>query len=727
MRLISWFSIWVLAVGGLALSQKDSILFTCILQAVNLEFDYTVPDGKSSFWNPFCEYEPALGTVLICFHELTSNRTSGEAALQTTLSLLVDNCSKRGNFKLDESELHERYLNASRLAIPEEKFMKKNATLPIHNPVRLNVTSLLLYADSYTLFAKNFVWTNNFCQLVCLFWIVSLGLVGLFNFFKRFRWNSKLKGPFINKFRGYIALPTFTGGKHFQPWNIFGSLGKWLPFSLLDCLVPTTQESLIVFIYCTLNIIFASVGYHIEDQNLLLGSRDEQFWRYVADRTGILAFAQLPALFLFGGRNNILINLTGFQFNSFIIFHKWISRNMVILAAVHAYAYRELCILHGSYDRISQETLWIYGRRAFVAGGLLILQAIYYFRSRWYELFLAVHILLALVFIVGAYVHCKEIGYLEWTYASMLFWALDRVWRIGKMYRFGLPKAHFKLHFETIVVTIPKPANWKPYPGCFVYLYIIAPSVSWKVWESHPFTIYSVGDEIRIYIKRKDGMTQKLYDFLTVAGESELTVSVEGPYGHAGELDSYDNILLLAGGNGVPGPYYHCMHQLDQAPLNRWKRKIHFVWISPYFTALRWFGRELLDLQTKDKHNFVSKSIYLTREKQLTKRPANESGEADSRTPLISISSEELMARVMGQLSEEHLADYVVHKRRPDVAKLIMSTIEEATFEGNHNGIAIVVCGSDILADSIRDVVAGIVANGSHTMRIDLFEELQVW
>ncbi|KAG7697033.1 hypothetical protein KL930_002517 [Ogataea haglerorum] len=727
MKQVLGLVICLIAPGGLALSRKESNFFSCISQSQSLPpFDFVPPRGSNEFFSPHCQYEPALGTLLICFHDLTANQTKQDQLLHDSYGVIADYCGRLGGADLDIHTFERRYQNATKYVLSENEARAYNLSTPIRFPVRLNLTTVLTYADSFSLFAGNFAWAYDFSTIMCMFWVVTLGLIGIFNHIKHFRWNNKLKGGMIDSFRSYIALPTLNGN-HFQPWNMFGALGKWAPFKLFDSLIPTTQESIVVLLYCIIVIVSSSVGYTLQDQNALLGAKDLQYYRYLADRTGILAFAQLPALFLFGGRNNILINLTGLQFNTFIIFHKWISRAMVILAALHAYAFREYTIIRGQYEKVSQETLWLFGRQALEAGILIILQAIYFFRSRWYELFLAVHIILALVFIVGAYLHCKSIGYLEWTYASMGVWALDRVWRLMKIYRFGTPKATFKLHFGTIVVSIPKPDHWKPYPGCFVYLYILSPSVSWKLWESHPFTIYSVGNEVRIYIKKKDGMTQKLYDYLLAARESQLRVAIEGPYGHASSLESYDNILLLAGGNGVPGPYYHCMHHLEQAQSKGWRKNIHFVWISPYFTALRWFGRELLALQTKDQHNYVSKDIYLTRENKLVQKTSSDTRPANSRTPLISISSEELMARVMGQLSEEHLADYHIHKMRPDVSKLISSVLDEAEVEGHRSGLAIVVCGSDILVDTIRDVVAHKVGTSGNQMRIDLFEELQVW
>lgn len=67
-----------------------------------------------------------------------------------------------------------------------------------------------------------------------------------------------------------------------------------------------------------------------------------QTWRYVADRTGIICYANLPILWMFSGRNNIFLWLTGWSFSTFNIFHRHIARIATIQAVVHSIAYSAL-------------------------------------------------------------------------------------------------------------------------------------------------------------------------------------------------------------------------------------------------------------------------------------------------------------------------------------------------------------------------------------------------
>lgn len=67
-----------------------------------------------------------------------------------------------------------------------------------------------------------------------------------------------------------------------------------------------------------------------------------QLLRYIADRTGILSFANLPLLWLFAGRNNIFLWATGWSFARFNIFHRHVAWIATIQAVIHTVAY---CVL----------------------------------------------------------------------------------------------------------------------------------------------------------------------------------------------------------------------------------------------------------------------------------------------------------------------------------------------------------------------------------------------
>lgn len=64
-----------------------------------------------------------------------------------------------------------------------------------------------------------------------------------------------------------------------------------------------------------------------------------QTWRYISDRSGIICYANLPWLWMFSGRNNIILWATGWRFSTFNIFHRHIARIATVEAIVHSIGY----------------------------------------------------------------------------------------------------------------------------------------------------------------------------------------------------------------------------------------------------------------------------------------------------------------------------------------------------------------------------------------------------
>lgn len=69
-----------------------------------------------------------------------------------------------------------------------------------------------------------------------------------------------------------------------------------------------------------------------------------QLWRYISDRTGLIAFANFPLIWLFGMRNNVLMWLTGWGFGTYNSFHRWIARIATVEATVHSIGYTILVL-----------------------------------------------------------------------------------------------------------------------------------------------------------------------------------------------------------------------------------------------------------------------------------------------------------------------------------------------------------------------------------------------
>jgi hypothetical protein len=94
------------------------------------------------------------------------------------------------------------------------------------------------------------------------------------------------------------------------------------------------------------------------------GDEPAQISRYIADRSGILAFAQIPLLIAFAGRNNVLIWLTGWSYDTFNVWHKWVARVCLLHTFIHSVAWSVIAFMQGGAEEFAeyyQETYLQYG------------------------------------------------------------------------------------------------------------------------------------------------------------------------------------------------------------------------------------------------------------------------------------------------------------------------------------------------------------------------------
>lgn len=95
-------------------------------------------------------------------------------------------------------------------------------------------------------------------------------------------------------------------------------------------------------------------------------SESMQLWRYVADRTGHLSYANLPMLWLFSSRNNVISWITGWKQPTLNMFHRHVARACTLEAIVHSVAYTVWYLNYGmstKHETVSDK------RRANISAG----------------------------------------------------------------------------------------------------------------------------------------------------------------------------------------------------------------------------------------------------------------------------------------------------------------------------------------------------------------------
>lgn len=64
-----------------------------------------------------------------------------------------------------------------------------------------------------------------------------------------------------------------------------------------------------------------------------------QLSRYIGDRVGLLAIAQLPLAWIFATRNDPLLWITGWSYATYSRFHRWVARICMFDVIIHSVSY----------------------------------------------------------------------------------------------------------------------------------------------------------------------------------------------------------------------------------------------------------------------------------------------------------------------------------------------------------------------------------------------------
>lgn len=376
---------------------------------------------------------------------------------------------------------------------------------------------------------------------------------------------------------------------------------------------------------------------------------------YLADRAGILAMFQLPTIFLMSGQNNILIALTGWNYKTFNFFHKWVSRIFMVLVFMHALLYLNFSISNGTAKYRWTLKKWRCACLGFVSLVFLAGTTVRKFRHYWYETFKVTHHLFIILFSYGLYHHIKKLGWNLLLYVSLLIWGLEYLIRAGKIIVsggvinakcIGIGSNREINGYHTLKLYISHSKWWRPYPGCYVFVYILTPDL---FWQRHPLTVLQDPDDptnsdIVLLIKVKNGMTKKLSEMIAATGTNTLNLSIliEGPYGSSVSLKRYDKSLFIAGGIGFTSvyslaldttkEYLHLLRErsAENSPLSLSsaemanddisekisiddsKAQIQVDWFIPHIESLAVFVNEVLNLAMFGS-KLISIKIHVTR------------------------------------------------------------------------------------------------------------------
>ncbi|CAH6719394.1 ferric reductase transmembrane component 3 [[Candida] jaroonii] len=643
------------------------------------------PDSPYQYEACTCGNKNMRASFMACVKAMYADDSS-------LVDFFVNGCSENFAIELTKKDFEDSYDYYLEHAVDVSNDADFNMTEVIDYPVVIDPDTCKVWLASYKQFLGNY--NNSYWLGIGLtsFWAAVLLMATVYNWtiYLFPSLNKKLVGPITNKIRKYITIPAI-GRRRAEVKPMYG---------IFDALLPTRGESVIIGSFTIVCTVFCAWNIKPVEGDTIFGSVQESISRQIAVRTGILASAYMPLLILFAGRNNFLQWLTRWKFSTFIMFHRWIGRIAFILVTIHSIGYS--ITFTANYKLYMKDTYVIWGFIATISAGFIVLQGLLQLRRNWYEIFLIIHIILAALFIGGAWLHVVDLGYVAFYYACVGVWVLDRVIRFGRLFAFGFPMADVELFSdETFKVTVPKPSYWKSIPGGHAFVHFLRPSC---FWQSHPFTFTNSAEtenEIVLYIKIKGGLSHGLYQHLAgLPGRTtKMRVGIEGPYGESAPAKHYDNAVFIAGGNGIPGIYSEAWSLAQKSKNN--DKIINLIWIIRDSKSLEWFSNELRLL----KDTRINTTVYITKPNLDIESSDGEKKEKEDGNSVLSY--------------ESKLSHIIFKYGRPSLEDIVKEQVEES-----RGSTAFVTCGNPIMVDDLRYFVS---QNLHPEKRVDFFEQLQVW
>ena len=491
--------------------------------------------------------------------------------------------------------------------------------------------------------------------------------------------------------------------------------------------IPSRLHTVLLSLYFFSNVAYClMLDYHNKNKAAVTAE--------LRGRTGHLAVVNMVGLFLFAGRNNPLIGILRVSFDTFNLFHRWIGRIVILESIAHTIAWlvnkHSAVGFEGINYALRKDPFSQWGLVGMIAMLVILLQSPSAIRHAFYETFLHLHQLLALLALLGVFYHIKiaRLPQMSFVVIIITIWCYDRLFRWSRIIYRNLS---FRHGFSDVMVeALPEGAcrvtfdihrPWTHRPGCHAYVYL--PTIS--LWQSHPFSIAwsetrpvssratdsekgspwttidlegsSKSSKIRtstsvsFVISKRTGMTASLYKRASKVrgGIIYLKGFVEGPYGGLESLHSYGTVLLFAGGVGITHQLGHVRDLLEgYASGTVAVRRIVLVWTVRFSEQLEWV-KPWMDviLAMPGRRDVLQVELFVTKPR--------------SNKDIRSVSG-------------------TVQMRGGRVKP---SLIVEREFERRVGAMVVGVCGPGALADDVRAAAREVVETG----RVDFWEEGFTW
>jgi len=325
----------------------------------------------------------------------------------------------------------------------------------------------------------------------------------------------------------------------------------------------------------------------------------------LAIRSGIMATALTPFIYVLLGKANMITVLTGISHEKLNTFHQFVGVACLVLSLIHTIAfmyqpYKE----GGSLFLALQFTSFSFysGIAPLVLLIWLCVASKAFIRKKLYEIFLHMHWMVAIAYFATLWVHIDNtLDMQDYMYGALAFWGTQVLYRIfvktcfkpNKMFMRGRPAKLTRLNentFEVVIENLTGYSNWQP--GQHVFLRFVGT----HFLDNHPFSIASMNGQMKFIIVAKKGLTGVLHKQLDDYVTKEKTVYIDGPYGGvARDPLSFDRIILLGTGSGVTATLPFLLHVANAVELKKVvvTTSISFIWVIRSTDDISWVKNEL--------------------------------------------------------------------------------------------------------------------------------------
>ncbi|KAM3423445.1 hypothetical protein BST61_g876 [Cercospora zeina] len=286
--------------------------------------------------------------------------------------------------------------------------------------------------------------------------------------------------PWIKRYVLYAPFWRVRHNREFTLWQKQVTIGT----------LPSRFHSFLLFVYLASNAGYcAALDYSQPTPSIVAEFRG---------RTGILAALNMIPTILFALRNNPAIPLLRVPYDTFNLLHRWTARMVVLESVSHTIAWGVNAWRVGGSAQVAlslrTSLSYTWGMVASAVFTYMVIASSGPVRHHFYEFFVNSHRVLALLGIMGVYIHLHnaDLPMLPYVQLALIFWAVELLSRFYWImyYNWSRQRGWTKVTIEWLPaeacrVTFQISRPWKWRPGAHVHAYL--PSIA--LIGSHPFSV----------------------------------------------------------------------------------------------------------------------------------------------------------------------------------------------------------------------------------------------